>query len=116
MKKYIILTFVAGISFVVGQALKTHEVEIESITVGIQGDPASSEPQNKEEIPVAVTLTKYQLAKMLDILEDERGYGRPADPQDAFTFTSIAKRSVARNSPAYSISSTHLAKKPISDD
>ena len=70
MKKYIIIMFVAGIGFVLGQALKTHEVEIESITVGIQGDPASGKPQKKEEIPVTVTLTKYQLAKMLEILEE----------------------------------------------
>tara|TARA_B100000214_G_C23810538_1_gene554720 strand:- start:103 stop:441 length:339 start_codon:yes stop_codon:yes gene_type:complete len=111
MKKYIIIMFVAGIGFVLGQALKTHEVEIESITVGIQGDPASGKPQKKEEIPVTVTLTKYQLAKMLEILEEENSYGRPADPQDTYTFYSVAKSYA--DSKEYNISSTHLAKRLI---
>ncbi len=106
--------FVAGIGFVLGQALKTHEVEIESITVGISGGSASEEVKKKEEISVAVTLTKYQLCKMLETLEKHRGYGRPADPQDSFTYTSVAKGT--KYSTEYSISSTHLAKKPISND
>ena len=66
--------------------------------------------QNKE-IPVKVTLTKYQLEKMLNMVDQEYGYGGPAAPQDSFTFTSIAKGN--QHSEEYSISSTHLARKPI---
>tara|TARA_B100000945_G_C20355558_1_gene584470 strand:- start:120 stop:455 length:336 start_codon:yes stop_codon:yes gene_type:complete len=109
MKKYIIIMFVAGIGFVLGQALKTHEVEIESIVVGIHDDPASGKPQKKEEIPVAVTLTKYQLEKMLNMIDHDFGYGGNASPQDSIKFTSIAKKN---GSDIYNISSTHLARRP----
>ena len=77
---------------------KKSEVVVETITVSHQ----------KKEIPVRVTLTKYQLEKMLGMLEEENGYGGPAEPQDQFTFTSIARESEEE----YSISSTHLARKP----
>ena len=80
---------------------KRKDVIVETITVSHQ----------KKEIPVTVTLTKYQLEKMLNLLEEENSYGRPADPQDKFTFTSIA-RETPEVSDEYSISSTHLAKKP----
>jgi len=80
------------------------ETKLDNITV-------TYENKKQKQFPVTVTLTKYQLCKMLETLEDERGYGRPADPQDSFTFTSIAKGN--QHSTAYSISSTHLAKKPI---
>ena len=66
---------------------------------------------NKTVIPVSVTLTKYQLEKMLDILEEDNSYDEPADPQDKFTFTSVAREN-ARAADGYSISSTHLARKP----
>ena len=66
---------------------------------------------NKKVIPVTVTLTKYQLEKMLNLLEEENSYGRPADPQDEFTFTSVARES-SLSTDDYSISSTHLARKP----
>jgi hypothetical protein len=72
---------------------------------------AESEESKKKEIPVSVTLTKYQLSKMLEILEEENSYGRPADPQDAYTFYSVAKN--LADSEEYSISSTHLAKRLI---
>ena len=83
------------------------ETKVDKITV-------TYENKKQKEFPVTVTLTKYQLCKMLETLEEERGYGRPADPQDSFTYTSIAKGN--QHSEQYSISSTHLAKKPISDD
>tara|TARA_R100001509_G_scaffold34581_1_gene18164 strand:- start:873 stop:1172 length:300 start_codon:yes stop_codon:yes gene_type:complete len=67
--------------------------------------------KEKKEIPVKVTLTKYQLEKMLDMVDQEYGYGGPAAPQDSFTFTSIAKGN--HYSEEYNISSTHLARKPI---
>ena len=59
---------------------------------------------------MTVTLTKYQLEKMLNMVDEEYGYGGPAAPQDSFTFTSIAKGN--QHSEEYSISSTHLARKP----
>jgi len=71
----------------------------------------SYDNKKEKEIPVTVTLTKYQLEKMLDMVDEEYGYGGPASPQDSFTFTSIAKAN--RHSTEYSISSTHLAKKPL---
>jgi len=67
---------------------------------------------NRKEIPVKVTLTKYQLEKMLNMIDEEYGYGGPAAPQDSYTFTSIAKGNL--NSGEYSISSTHLAR-PVND-
>ena len=66
---------------------------------------------DKTVIPVSVTLTKYQLEKMLDILEGDNSYDKPADPQDKFTFTSVAREN-AQAADGYSISSTHLARKP----
>ena len=66
---------------------------------------------NKTVIPVSVTLTKYQLEKMLDILEEDNSYNEPADPQDKFTFTSVARENT-QAADGYSISSTHLARKP----
>jgi hypothetical protein len=65
----------------------------------------------QKEIPVKVTLTKYQLEKMLNMIDEDSGYGGPAAPQDSFTFTSIAKGN--QHSEEYSISSTHLARKSI---
>jgi|TARA_R110002020_G_scaffold200526_3_gene402835 hypothetical protein len=70
-----------------------------------------AEEVQSSDIPVVVTLSKYQLERMLRILEEENGYGRPADPQDMFTFTSIAKGN--EYSKEYNVSSTHLARKPI---
>ena len=80
---------------------KRKDVIVETITVSHQ----------KKVIPVTVTLTKYQLEKMLDILEEDNSYNEPAGPQDKFTFTSVARETV---SPVdgYSISSTHLARNP----
>lgn len=66
---------------------------------------------DKTVIPVSVTLTKYQLEKMLDILEEDNSYNEPADPQDKFTFTSVARENT-QAADGYSISSTHLARKP----
>ena len=75
--------------------------------MGVGSDSFS---KKQKEIPVTVTLTKYQLEKMLNMVDEEYGYGGPAAPQDSFTFTSIAKGN--HHSEEYSISSTHLARKP----
>jgi len=106
MKQILMITALCCLCATVGAVAFKQEkrVMIDKITV-THGD------KKEKEIPVTVTLTKYQLCKMLETLEDERGYGRPADPQDTFTFTSIAKGN--QHSTEYSISSTHLAKKPI---
>tara|TARA_R110002110_G_scaffold5432_1_gene28094 strand:- start:98 stop:421 length:324 start_codon:yes stop_codon:yes gene_type:complete len=106
MKEIIMIIALCCLCATVGAVAFKQEkqVMVDKITV-THGD------KKEKEIPVAVTLTKYQLAKMLDILEDGNGYGRPADPQDTFTFTSVAKGN--QYSEEYNISSTHLAKKPI---
>ena len=79
--------------------------------VNLKNNNVIAEEIQPSDIPVVVTLTKYQLSKMLEILEEENGYGRPADPQDMFTFTSVAKGN--EYSKEYNVSSTHLARKPI---
>ena len=84
--------------------IKKEKPVVDKITV-TYGEP------KKKEIPVTVTLTKYQLSKMLEILEEDHGYGRPADPQDTYTFDSVARGT--EHSEQYNISSTHLAKKII---
>ena len=98
MKQIIILTVICCCVASLGAlAFKKDTVIVEEVSV--------------PNIPVVVTLSKYQLERMLRILEEENGYGRPADPQDMFTFTSVAKGN--QYSEEYNISSTHLAKKPI---
>ena len=67
--------------------------------------------EKNKVIPVNVTLTKFQLEKMLNILEKENSYGKPAAPHDEFTFTSVA-RGNKQMADGYNISSTHLARKP----
>ena len=96
----IIGVLVIGLAFAVTK--ETPVVDKITVTYG--------EPK-KKEIAVNVTLTKYQLSKMLEILEEENSYGRPADPQDTYTFYSVAKN--LADSEEYSISSTHLAKRLI---
>ena len=81
------------------------------VAVNFKKNNVIAEEARSSNIPVVVTLSKYQLSKMLEILEEENSYGRPADPQDMFTFTSIARGN--EYSKEYNISSTHLARKPI---
>jgi len=114
MKKTILIGLFC--SAVVGAAaiLRKDKVVIERITV-TQLNKKKESPQ----ISVKVTLTKYQLRKMLDILEEYhtvRYDGTVAStlaaaPADAYTFTSVAKEN--KQSGRYNISSTHLAKKPM---
>jgi len=71
------------------------------------------QPTKYKRFDVKVKLTKYQLQKMLQILEEKNGYFDelnggyiPALPQDYMTF-----RSVARGvSDVYEISSTQLSR------
>ena len=80
------------------------EVKVDKITISYEN---SSNKKEFKRIPVKVTLTKYQLEKMLDIVDEEYGYGGPAAPQDSFTFTSVARGREGE----YIISSTHLSRK-----
>ena len=108
MKKTLLIGAVIGLAYgVVAFAMKKEKPVVDKITV-------TYGKKKEKEISVKVTLTKYQLCKMLDILEEDNGYGRPADPQDTYTFDSVARGT--EYSKEYNISSTHLAKKPISND
>ena len=97
-------------SLVIGAVLYLDEenVQVEEIKVSFPKDKESV-----KEIPVKVTLTKFQLRKMLDILEQDHnltllnGETVPALDQDTYTFKSIAKGVDGE----YNISSTHLSRK-----
>ena len=104
MKEKVLITIIGILIIGLAFAVTKEKPIVDKITV------TYAQPK-EEEIPVAVTLTKYQLEKMLRMLEEENSYGRPADPADMFTFTSIARGT--KHSSEYNISSTHLAKKPI---
>jgi len=104
MKEIIIIGCVIFLVVTLGALQLKEEVIVDEIVV-------SYDNKKQKEIPVKVTLTKYQLEKMLNMVDQEYGYGGPAAPQDSFTFTSIAKGN--QHSEEYSISSTHLARKPI---
>ena len=97
-------------SLVVGAVLYLNEknVQVEEIKVSFPRDEG-----RVREIPVKVTLTKFQLRKMLDILEQDHNLTLlnsetvPALDQDTYTFKSIAKGVDGE----YNISSTHLSRK-----
>tara|TARA_B100000212_G_C27353461_1_gene524732 strand:+ start:1128 stop:1544 length:417 start_codon:yes stop_codon:yes gene_type:complete len=88
------------------EATEIFNLPEESISVDKQ-------PTKYKRFDVKVKLTKYQLQKMLQILEEKNGYFDelnggyiPALPQDYMTF-----RSVARGvSDVYEISSTQLSR------
>ena len=88
--------------------LKKNQLQVEQIKVSFPKDE-----RKIRQIPVKVTLTKFQLRKMLDILEQDNnlmsldGKTVPALDQDVYTFKSIAKGSDGE----FSISSTHLSRK-----
>ena len=104
MKEKVLLMIIGVLVIGLAFAVTKETPVVDKITV-TYGEP------KKKEIAVNVTLTKYQLSKMLEILEEENSYGRPADPQDTYTFYSVAKN--LADSEEYSISSTHLAKRLI---
>ena len=104
MKEKVLLMIIGVLVIGLAFAVTKETPVVDKITV-TYGEP------KKKEIAVNVTLTKYQLSKMLEILEEENSYGRPADPQDTYTFYSVAKN--LANSEEYNISSTHLAKRII---
>jgi len=104
MKEKVLLMIIGVLVIGLAFAVTKETPVVDKITV-TYGEP------KKKEIAVNVTLTKYQLSKMLEILEEENSYGRPADPQDTYTFYSVAKN--LADSDEYNISSTHLAKRLI---
>ena len=104
MKEKVLLMIIGVLVIGLAFAITKETPVVDKITV-TYGEP------KKKEIAVNVTLTKYQLSKMLEILEEENSYGRPADPQDTYTFYSVAKN--LADSEEYNISSTHLAKRLI---
>ena len=87
--------------------LEKENVQVEEIKVSFPKDE-----QRVKEIPVRVTLTKFQLKKMLSILENDNqlmllnGEVSPALDQDVYTFKATAKGSTGE----YQISSTQLSK------
>jgi len=104
MKEKVLIMIIGVLVIGLAFAVTKETPVVDKITV-TYGEP------KKKEITVNVTLTKYQLSKMLEILEEENSYGRPADPQDTYTFYSVAKN--LADSEEYNISSTHLAKRLI---
>lgn len=101
MKNYIIIFLVCGMAVAVADIIKRGRVIVEEVTVTRVNRPMPV-------IPVEVTLTKYQLQKMLRLVEDKHTDfdGRLAEPQDAMTFKSTARG----GEKAYRISSTQLAR------
>ena len=104
MKEKVLIMIIGVLVIGLAFAVTKETPVVDKITV-TYGEP------KKKEIAVNVTLTKYQLSKMLEILEEENSYGRPADPQDTYTFYSVAKN--LADSEEYNITSTHLAKRLI---
>ena len=82
-------------------ATKKDKVIVEEVVV-------THKNPEKTLIPVKVTLTKYQLQKMLNLIEEKYSdfKATPAKPQDSMTFKSSARGMGG----IYEISSTQLAK------
>ena len=109
---------VFAVTFAVGFLIFTHFIEKESEATEIFSLPKESvlldkQPTKYKRFDVRVKLTKFQLEKMLQLVEEKNGYYDKKNglyisalPQDYMTF-----RSVARGvSDEYEISSTQLSK------
>tara|TARA_R100001163_G_scaffold7880_3_gene8068 strand:+ start:979 stop:1407 length:429 start_codon:yes stop_codon:yes gene_type:complete len=109
---------VFAVTLIVGFLIFNYFIDEESEATEIFNLPKESvsvdkQPTKYKRFDVKVKLTKYQLQKMLQILEEKNGYFDeanngyiPALPQDYMTF-----RSVARGvSDEYEISSTQLSR------
>ena len=101
MKTTIIIGLVCGMAVAVAGILKKEKVIVEEITVTHSAPP-------KAVVPVEVTLTKYQLEKMVNLIEEKYSdfNGRPAEAQDSMTFKATARGRAG----TYHISSTQLAR------
>ena len=112
MKKTILVGLLCGAVVGAAAIIKKEKVIVEEVTVSYPNKKEVESPQ----ISVKVTLTKFQLRKMLDILEqyhnvgnEQGGLSFPAHIQDVYTFTSVAKEN--KHSGEYTLSSTHLSRK-----
>tara|TARA_Y100001937_G_scaffold39837_1_gene56556 strand:- start:186 stop:527 length:342 start_codon:yes stop_codon:yes gene_type:complete len=111
MTKKTIYFILLGVTIIVALLFmnRPRSVVIDDISVSYPVQPTL------EQIPVKVTLTKFQLKKMLDILEQEHnftllnGQKMPALDQDVYTFKSVAKGVNGE----FTISSTRLSKKYV---
>ena len=112
----VILAF--GLTFALAYWVATHFIEKESEATEIFELPeeptlVDKHPTKYKRFDVRVKLTKYQLQKMLQLLEEKNGYYdketgayMSALPQDYMTFRSVA-RGVSKE---YEISSTQLSR------
>jgi hypothetical protein len=113
-----IAILVFAITFALGFLLFTHLIDKESEATKIFDLPKESvsvdkQPTKYKRFDVRVKLTKYQLEKMLQLLEEKNGYYDKQNglyisalPQDYMTFRSVA-RGVSKE---YEISSTQLSR------
>jgi len=113
-----IAILVFAITFAVGFLIFTHFIDKESEATEIFNLPKESvsvdkQPTKYKRFDVRVKLTKYQLEKMLQLLEEKNGYYDKENglyisalPQDYMTFRSVA-RGVSNE---YEISSTQLSR------
>ena len=101
MKTTIIIGLVCGMAVAVAGIHKKEKVIVEEITVTHSAPP-------KAVVPVEVTLTKYQLEKMVNLIEEKYSdfNGRPAEAQASMTFKATARGRAG----TYHISSTQLAR------
>lgn len=106
--------FVLAVGFLIFNYFIDEESEATEIfNLSKESVSVDKQPTKYKRFDVKVKLTKYQLQKMLQILEEKNGYFDelnggyiPALPQDYMTF-----RSVARGvSDVYEISSTQLSR------
>tara|TARA_R100001015_G_C4499153_1_gene74252 strand:- start:17 stop:433 length:417 start_codon:yes stop_codon:yes gene_type:complete len=106
--------FVLAVGFLIFNYFIDEESEATEIfNLPKESVSVDKQPTKYKRFDVKVKLTKYQLQKMLQILEEKNGYLDelnggyiPALPQDYMTF-----RSVARGvSDVYEISSTQLSR------
>ena len=106
--------FVLAVGFLIFNYFIDEESEATEIfNLPKESVSVDKQPTKYKRFDVKVRLTKYQLQKMLQILEEKNGYFDelnggyiPALPQDYMTF-----RSVARGvSDVYEISSTQLSR------
>ena len=109
---------VFAVTLIVGFFIFNYFIDKESEATEIFNLPKESvsvdkQPTKYKRFDVRVKLTKYQLQKMLQLLEEKNGYYDevsngyiPALPQDYMTFRSVA-RGVSKE---YEISSTQLSK------
>ena len=70
MKKTILVGLLCGAVVGAAAIIKKEKIVVEKVTVSYPNKKETETPQ----IPVKVTLTKYQLEKMLDILEDHHSF------------------------------------------